>query len=73
MKLTRTTIIDGRRIISEFDTTEMYRDFVNNFLTLKAFSEHYGFSENFLSNIIKAERMLDHARYDFKKELEVKI
>lgn len=57
----RTTNESGKLLrVKEFDTTDMYLDFVNNFLSVEKFAEHYGISEDTAGTILKSERELNN-------------
>lgn len=75
MKLIKiTTWVSTGKISSfEMDTTEMYLDYRNNFLTVKRFSEHYGISENLANAIIDSERVLHNIYSTFQSELNITI
>lgn len=53
-----------------YDTTEMYHDWVNNFLSIVKFAEHYGISERLAERVISAERQLNDLVSDFRDELD---
>ena len=38
---------------------EVYLDYFNNFLTIEAFAEYYGFSLEFAQNLIKEAKRLE--------------
>ena len=52
--------INGYKTYGYDKYVELYLDYVNNFLTVKRFAEHYNMSENYANHIIEVGRRLNN-------------
>jgi len=50
----------------EMSLSEIYLEYVNNFITIGAMAEYYGVEYNFMLNLYKLSRTLYRKVYDLK-------
>jgi len=65
------TIAEAKKLISTIDErilASLYLDYVNNFLTVEKFAEHYRFTENHANNVINKGRRAHEKQVRERKE-----